>query len=316
MKTKKITIWVFSVSKVQDVSILNSEKFKNIQKILSEKYNIEIQIPKNSFWEIQWVSPRERANQIHDLFKDDDINILWAMTGGSASNEVLEYLDFELLRKHNKSIIGYSDTTILLNALYHNTGKVNFLWPHIKTLLKDLPWVNNSLDYLAKAIWEQKKTMSLKNFTSIYDIWTWEEIEKLWIKVLKEGKSKAIWIWWNLSSIALLVDTTYLSSLENKILLIEECDEFSIWIIRRNLFRLRHAKWFQKLQWVIFWHINQACLRDYNYSLEETIKDVFYDIDIPIIMHAWHGHILPVETLPIGWEYIINTYNSTFSINY
>jgi muramoyltetrapeptide carboxypeptidase len=62
--------------------------------------------------------------------------MLWAITGGSASNEILEYLDFDLIRKFNKTVIGYSDVTILLNALYTQTGKINLLGPNLKTLLK------------------------------------------------------------------------------------------------------------------------------------------------------------------------------------
>lgn len=303
MKNKYITLWVFSVSKVVNAQILESENFIKIQNILATQYNIHLKITPSIFSDIEGVSPQLRAEKLHSLFLDPDVDMLWAFTGGSASNEILEYLDFELIQKSNKALIGYSDVTILLNALYTKTKKINLLWPNIKTLIKNHPRTLQSIDILSHSI--ESPIWKMISFPSVYDVSIHSSLENTHMKTLQSWSAQWTGIGWNLSSICLLVNTSFFPSLENKILLIEECHEFSIGIIRRNLFRLREANGFKKLKGIIFWHINKKCYKDYNYTIEGTLKDVFWDLDIPIVIQAWFWHILPMQTLPIGWTYLI-----------
>lgn len=313
-KIKKIGL--FSVSKYQDASILESENFLHLQKIFWEQYSIELVVYEDFFSEIEWVSPQKRAALFTELFLDSCIDIIWAFTGGSASNEILEYLDFSLISQNYKPVIWYSDVTVLIDALYHKTGKINFLGPNVKTLLKDFPGTEITLENLILTLNNTEDVKNIIPYQSFYDSSVREEVLVEWIEVLKHGIGEWIWIWWNLSSISLMIDTDFFPNLEGKILLIEECDEFSIGIIRRNLFRLRLSPGFHKIQGVIFWHINKKCYKDYNFTLKGVLKDVFFDRDIPIILNVWHGHILPVQTFPIGGTYFLDTSTSTYKIQY
>ncbi len=307
-----ITLWLFSVSKVQDPSLLESRYFIELRDELEKKYNILLKIPNGLFGKIEWVSPQKRADQIHALYEDPEVDILWALTGGSASNEILEYLDFDRIWKTKKPMIGYSDVTILLNAIFHKTGIVNFLWPNAKTLSKWIKWTQESTALLVQAI--RQNSFSLKSFSYYFDLSIKETIKNE-IRILQAGNAECVGIWGNLSSVCLLVDTPFFPSLKDKILLLEECSEFSIGIIRRNLFRLRHAHWFRELRWVIFGHINKTCYKDYIYTLHQTLLDVFQDLDIPIITNVWLGHISPMQTLPIGWKYRINTHDFHYTVS-
>ena len=55
----------------------------------------------------------QRASDIMDLFCDDNIDALLAFRGGYGSMRVLDLLDYDLIKKHKKPVIGFSDTTAL-----------------------------------------------------------------------------------------------------------------------------------------------------------------------------------------------------------
>lgn len=58
-----------------------------------------------------------------------------ASIGGNNTNSILPYIDYAYLKKHPKIIIGYSDTTALLLAIYAKTGLITFLWPSCSLLV-------------------------------------------------------------------------------------------------------------------------------------------------------------------------------------
>ena len=59
----------------------------------------------------------QRVTAIHELFLDKTVDVIMAFWGGQNTNEILPLLNYELIDKNIKPIIGYSDTTCLLLAL-------------------------------------------------------------------------------------------------------------------------------------------------------------------------------------------------------
>lgn len=68
------------------------------------------------------VSIDTRANDLHAMFKDDSINLILNTTGGFNSNELLDFLDYDLIKGKPKFFVGYSDITAVNVALYAKTG--------------------------------------------------------------------------------------------------------------------------------------------------------------------------------------------------
>ncbi|MEE4110543.1 MAG: LD-carboxypeptidase, partial [Halieaceae bacterium] len=73
-------------------------------------------------------SDEERAADINSAFADPEVKAIWA-TGGWGSARTLPLLDFELIRRNPKVLVGYSDATALLNAVHSQTGLVTFHGP-------------------------------------------------------------------------------------------------------------------------------------------------------------------------------------------
>lgn len=65
----------------------------------------------------------------------NEAEIIIASRGGFNAVELLPKLDFS---KITKPLCGYSDITVLLNALLAQTGKVQYLGPNLKALNSDI----------------------------------------------------------------------------------------------------------------------------------------------------------------------------------
>lgn len=82
---------------------------------------------------------RDRAEEFNRLLRDDRVKVLMAAIGGNNTNAILPYLDYDYLKQHPKLIVGYSDTTALLLAVYARTGLVTFYGPALASSFGELP---------------------------------------------------------------------------------------------------------------------------------------------------------------------------------
>ncbi|MBT4539521.1 LD-carboxypeptidase [Candidatus Woesearchaeota archaeon] len=75
-------------------------------------------------------NPKFRAKDINDAFADPEVKALFTTIGGDDSIRILPFLDVELIKRNPKTIIGYSDTTIL-NSYLNQLGLVTLNGPAI-----------------------------------------------------------------------------------------------------------------------------------------------------------------------------------------
>ena len=64
------------------------------------------------------------------MFADKSVDAIWCLKGGWGSARTLEMLDFDLIKRNPKPLIGYSDITSLLNAIHLKTGLITFHGPN------------------------------------------------------------------------------------------------------------------------------------------------------------------------------------------
>ena len=60
----------------------------------------------------------ERASVLNTFYNDDSIRAIFDVSGGDIANELLDYIDYDSIRKHPKPFFGYSDLTTVINAIY------------------------------------------------------------------------------------------------------------------------------------------------------------------------------------------------------
>ena len=56
----------------------------------------------------------QRLTDLHTLFANREVRALWAARGGSGTAQILPYIDYALVARNPKVVIGYSDLTCLL----------------------------------------------------------------------------------------------------------------------------------------------------------------------------------------------------------
>lgn len=73
-------------------------------------------------------SPEEKAAELNAFYEDHDLSRIYDMSGGNSAHELLPYLDYDAISRSQTVYYGYSDLTVILNAVYAKTGKKGVLW--------------------------------------------------------------------------------------------------------------------------------------------------------------------------------------------
>ncbi len=71
---------------------------------------------------------QERADALMDFYRDETITDIFDVSGGDLANEILPYLDFDVIARSKAVFWGYSDLTTLINAIYAKTGRASVLY--------------------------------------------------------------------------------------------------------------------------------------------------------------------------------------------
>ncbi len=79
---------------------------------------------------------RERAKALMEFYTDPSIEAIFDISGGDLANEILPYLDFDVIRESRKLFWGYSDLTTILNAIYSQTDQSSVLY-QVRNLVYD-----------------------------------------------------------------------------------------------------------------------------------------------------------------------------------
>ena len=85
-------------------------------------------------------TPEKRAQVLMEFFSGDDLDLILDISGGDLANGILPYLDYKVIRASRACLWGYSDLTVLLNAIYAQTGNPSVLFP-----VRSLVWENGGL---------------------------------------------------------------------------------------------------------------------------------------------------------------------------
>ena len=235
-------------------------------------------------------SPEKRAADINWAFTDGEVKAIMCVKGGEDSNTTLDYIDYEMIKKHPKIICGFSDNTSILNAIHEKTGLVTYHGPTFKSLTS---WETG---YAYKQF--------IKTFAENTESLIMGEPEDEYTPI-QAGQATGELVGGNLSLFTKLVCGKYAVNVQDKILFLEELGfEAAPEMVNSNIYYLKQNGVFDRIAglWIgNYEHPSKV-------SIEKIIKNAIEDeYKFPIIKSDNFGHIDKKIIIPIGTKAEINT---------
>jgi muramoyltetrapeptide carboxypeptidase len=250
------------------------------------------------------VGDRERLTEIEEAFKSDEIAGIMVLRGGSGAIDLLNMIDYQVIREHPKVFIGYSDITFLQMAFLSKAGLVTFHGPMLIDLAEeDQGIVKYNFDTLMRMV-SGKEMLTLRNPADVK-----------WSRTIVDGKAQGRLLGGNLSVLSMLANTQFMPDSAGSIVFAEDVD-LEPWEVDNMLTSLVIKDFFSKANGVFFGEFppydlgevastvsRSAFVEDY---LETAIGDVIYDIvtkrikDVPSFMDFTCCHGRHITTLPLG----------------
>ena len=247
-----------------------------------------------------------RLEDLHEAFLDKNVKCIIAARGGYNSNQLLDYIDYNIIKNNPKILCGFSDITALLNAIYKKTGIITFCGPVYSSFAMKLGF-DYTLNYFKKIVFENNPIEVLSSEKYSDDKWYKDQINRNFInnegmKIINEGVCDGIIVGGNLCTLNLLQGTEYMPSLENSILFIEDDEETGDNFLNefdRNLESLTQLPDFKGVKGIVIGRAQISSNMTYE-KWEVMLKNKQKLKDIPIIINVDFGHTTPLITFPIG----------------
>jgi muramoyltetrapeptide carboxypeptidase LdcA involved in peptidoglycan recycling len=264
-------------------------------------------------------SIESRIVDLHDAFLDPNVKAIFAVIGGFNCNQLLDYIDWDIIRNNPKIFIGYSDTTALQNAIFAKTGLVTYSGPAWSTFGQKLHF-DYTLDYFKKCLMSETEFAIEPSANWTDDSWYKDQDNRELIQnngwlVINKGKAVGTLIGANLCTLNLLQGTEYFPSLNNSVLFIEDDDDGSKNIgFDRDLQSLIHQPYFDCVKGIVIGRF-QKTSEITNEKLVKIIKSKSKLNNMPVIANVDFGHTSPIITFPIGGEVSMDTERKSIVVN-
>ena len=238
-------------------------------------------------------SDRDRAADIGAAFADDDVRGVIAMRGGWGAARILPYLDFDALAAHPKVVLGYSDVTTLLNALYARSNLVGFHGPNALSA-----WSEFTTQEMKRIVFHGE-TPLMKNPRVRHDTLAVREYRT---HAIVGGRARGRLVGGNLTLFAALAGTPYFPDTTGAIVFLEETNEY-IYRCDRMLTQLALAGVFEKAAGVVLGGFTDCDVSPSGYgrfSLNDVFEQHLVPLAKPAFAGAMFGHVSHKRTMPVG----------------
>lgn len=247
-----------------------------------------------------------RVEDIHEAFADESVGAILATIGGYNSNELLPYLDYDLIAQNPKIFCGYSDTTALLNAIYTKTGIETYMGPSYSSFKMKEGQTYQTAAWLRAVTQDNYDLVPSQEWSS--DAWYLPDTPRTFYptewKVYNPGQASGIAIGGNLSTFGLLRGTPYAPQVENYVLFVEEAEGYPPEHFLRELAALLQA--YPNPQAVIIGRFPKECQMTEEILLAILDKHLLLKT-IPVLYDVDFAHTQPLFTITIGGQVTLDT---------
>lgn len=265
----------------------------------------------------------QRAAEFNALLHDDRVQLLMAAIGGNNTNSILPYIDYDYLKAHPKPVVGYSDATALLLAIYAKTGIPTFYGPALAASFGELPpYAELTLQYFTDIVTDP---VPLPHRFPTPPYWTDERID--WatqdrakkprenrLLCVSPGVCEGRLIGGNLNTMEGFFGTPYMPELRpGDILLIEDSLKDAC-TVERSFSLLKLAGVFDRVGGIV---LGKHELFDDNGTGRqpyEILLEVLGEPRFPILAEFDCCHTHPMLTVPIGCRVRLDASDRTLTL--
>lgn len=228
-------------------------------------------------------SAQQRADALMHFYQDEEIKMIFDISGGDLSNEILPYLNYEVIAQSEKMFWGYSDLTTIINAIYAKTGKVSVLY-QIRNVL-----YNDSVRQI------QNVTKSLR-----YDM---QDLFDISYKFVQGEKMHGIVVGGNIRCFLKLAGTPYMPDVTEKILLLEAYSGDVAKMVT-YLNQLKQMGVFEKISGILLGTYTEMEREGYTPDIVDLVKQ-YVGEEITIVCTKDIGHGTDSKAIMIGKEMMV-----------
>lgn len=235
----------------------------------------------------------ERVADLNAALADPRVDAVWCLRGGYGLTRILDRVDFGALERRPKAVIGFSDVTALLLALYRETGVATFHGPMARA-----PLTPFSRDHFARVLTAVKPAGRLGRVAPPADVLVPRQGR---IVGLVPGAAEGRLIGGNLTLLQCLIGTRYFPDLDGAILFLEDVHE-DLYAIDRMLAHLRMTGALGKVAGVMIGQFTEMkrSTEDGALGFDEVLATHLAPLRIPVAYGFPIGHVDDQWTLPVG----------------
>lgn len=250
----------------------------------------------------------ERAEEINEMINDDEVKCIISTIGGMNSNSLLPYIDYETLKKKPKIIIGYSDITAILFAVYVKTGIPAFYGPALVASFGEYePFNEMTYEYFKDILIEKKLPYVYK----MPEIWTdeyinWEEQNRSkksntnsWITV-NGGSTEGRIIIGNLNTMSGIWGSEFYPKIQEGDILFIEDSLLNAATVERSFSFLKINNVFDKISGLILGKHELFDDQRTGKKSYQILEEILDNYNFPFLADVDCSHTHPMFTIPIG----------------
>ncbi|MHA7290637.1 S66 family peptidase [Arthrobacter sp. MDT3-24] len=244
-----------------------------------------------------------RVADFHAAFADPEVAGILTVIGGFNSNELLPYLDWELIAANPKILCGYSDITALQNAILARAGLVTYSGPHWSSFgMRD--YFEQTWQWFIETLFDNRPIDLGPSVSWTDDDWFLDQDnrkplagEGWW--ALQQGRASGRVVGGNLCTLNLLQGTPYMPALDGALLFLEDDYESHPATFARDLTSLLQLPDARRIRGLVIGRFQQTS-RISRDVLQQIVSTQTALAGLPVLANADFGHTQPQTTLPIG----------------
>ncbi|MDG1024583.1 MAG: LD-carboxypeptidase [Gammaproteobacteria bacterium] len=236
---------------------------------------------------------KQRADDLNAMFADPEVDAIFCVRGGYGSGRLLRYLDYDMIAANPKVILGYSDITAILNAIYLRTGLITFHGPIAGGNFSDYTY-----DQYNRVLVEPTSITEIGNppvFETRPGVVDWENR----LTPIVSGRAEGHLVGGNLSLMVTLLGTPFEPNFDGAILFLEDVSE-PPYSVDRMLTHLWMTGKLERVAGIVLGKFTDDDYDSNTFSMEQVMRDRFEPLGIPTLRGTMIGHIEDKTVVPIG----------------